>query len=150
MALTPAATQSERWRLGQVESPWDRSLLRALRGWSSAKTDGVRERRLAPRRPYPAELREPAVWVMFEHQEEYPTQWQAIESIAKKLTLNHETLRQWVRRAETDAGQRPGLTSDERARMKQPERENWNSPCERDIEGGVDFLRAELDPQSQR
>jgi len=40
------------------------------------------------------------------------------------LSVNHETLRQWVRRAETDARQRPGLTTDERARMRELEREN--------------------------
>ncbi len=50
---------------------------------------------------------------------------EAIESIAAKLAINHETLRQWVRRAETDAGSRPGLTTDERARMKELERENF-------------------------
>jgi hypothetical protein len=55
---------------------------------------------------------------------EYPTQWKAIESIAKKLQVNHETLRQWVRRAETDAGQRPGLTTDEREQLRELEREN--------------------------
>ena len=73
------------------------------------------------RRPgrYPVEVRERAVRMVFEHQGEYPSQWKAIESIAKKLSINHETLRQWVRRAETDAGARPGLTTDELARMKQ-------------------------------
>ena len=75
-------------------------------------------------RGYPAELRERAVRLVFEHQGEYPSQWKAIESISKKLAINHETLRIWVRRAETDAGDRPGLTSDERARMRELEREN--------------------------
>ncbi len=42
--------------------------------------------------------------MVFEHQDEYPSQWKAIESIAAKLSINHETLRIWVRRAETDAG----------------------------------------------
>ena len=54
--------------------------------------------------------------MVFDHQGEYPSQWKAIESIAAKLAINHETLRIWVRRAETDAGERPGLTTDERAR----------------------------------
>src|SRR5215204_4408266 len=67
------------------------------------------------RAPYPPEVRERAVRMVFEHQDEYPSQWKAIESISAKLSINHETLRQWVRRAETDAGQRPGLTTDERA-----------------------------------
>src|ERR687898_308537 len=81
------------------------------------------ERKRAPRPPYPDEVRERAVRMVFEHQAEYPSQWKAIESISAKVSINHETLRQWVRRAETDAGARPGLTTDERARIKELERE---------------------------
>jgi transposase len=73
---------------------------------------------------HPAELRERAVRMVFEHQHEYPSQWKAIESIAGKLGIHHETLRLWVRRAEVDQGTRPGLTTDERARMRELEREN--------------------------
>jgi transposase len=61
--------------------------------------------------------------MVFDHQGDYPSQWKAIESIAAKLSINHETLRIWVRRAETDSGERPGLTTDERARMKSLEKE---------------------------
>ena len=70
---------------------------------------------------YPDEMRERAVRMVFDHQHEYPSQWKAIESISKKLSINHETLRIWVRRAETDAGERPGVTTDERARMRELE-----------------------------
>jgi transposase len=49
--------------------------------------------------------------MVVEHEHEYPSQWKAIESISAKLGINHETLRIWVRRAETDAGKRPGLTT---------------------------------------
>ena len=45
-------------------------------------------------------------------------------SIAGKLGCTAETLRRWVRQAERDTGQRPGLTTDERQRLKQLEREN--------------------------
>ena len=78
------------------------------------------------RRPgrYPDEVRERAVRMVFEHQHAYPSQWKAIESISAKLSINHETLRQWVRRAEVDAGARPGVTSEEAARIKELEREN--------------------------
>ena len=51
---------------------------------------------------YPVEVRERAVRMVFEHQHEYPSQWKAIESIAEKLSINRETLRGWVRRAEVD------------------------------------------------
>jgi transposase len=109
------------------------------------------ERKRSPRPPYPAEFRERAVRMVFEHQDEYPTQWKAIESIAKKLPVNHETLRQWVRRAETDAGQRPGLTTDGRARMRELERENKELRRANEIlKAAASFFGAELDRRSQK
>jgi transposase len=103
------------------------------------------------RGPYPAEVRERAVRMVLDHQHEYPSQWKAIESISVKLGLNHETLRLWVRRAETDAGTRPGLTSDERARMKELERENRELRRANDIlKAASAFFGAELDRQSRR
>ena len=101
--------------------------------------------------PYPVEVRERAVRMVFDHQHEYPSQWKAIESIAKKLNVNHETLRLWVRRAETDTGQRPGLTTDERARIKELERENRELRRANDIlKAASAFFGAELDRQSKR
>jgi len=89
--------------------------------------------------------------MVLDHQHEYPSQWKAIESIAKKLSVNHETLRQWVRRAETDAGTRPGITTDERARMKQLERENKELRRANDIlKAASAFFGAELDRQSKK
>src|ERR1700728_1576804 len=81
------------------------------------------ERKRNPRPPYPPEVRERAVRMVFDHQGEYSSQWKAIESIAAKLSINHETLRIWVRRAETDAGDRPGLTTDERTELRNLQRE---------------------------
>ena len=49
------------------------------------------------RSPYPPEVRERAVRMVFDHQDDYPSQWKAIESISAKLSINQETLRQWVR-----------------------------------------------------
>jgi transposase len=70
------------------------------------------------------EVKERAVRLVQEHQAEYETQWGAITSIASKIGCARETLRLWVRRAERDAGQRPGLTTDEQQRLKLLEREN--------------------------
>ena len=73
---------------------------------------------------YSPELRERAVRMVFEHAHEYPSQWAAMRSVAEKLGCTVEALRRWVRQAERDAGTRPGLTSDERQRLKQLERDN--------------------------
>ena len=59
-----------------------------------------------------------------EHRGEHRSEWAAICSIAEKFGCSSETLRKWVRRAETDQGLRPGLTSPERERLKALEREN--------------------------
>jgi transposase len=100
---------------------------------------------------YPAELRERAVRMVFEHQDEYPSQWKAICSIADKLDVNHESLRVWVRRAEVDDGRRPGLTTDERARMRELERENKELRRANDIlKAASAFFGAELDRQSKK
>src|SRR2546428_10965399 len=70
------------------------------------------------------EVRERAVRMVFEHTQEHASQWAAITSIAEKIGCAAETLRSWVRQTERDGGRRPGLTTDERTRFKQLEREN--------------------------
>ena len=63
---------------------------------------------------YWVEMRERAVRMVHEHRGEHESQWAAICSIAEKIGCTAETLRKWVRRAERDRGERPGLTSAER------------------------------------
>jgi transposase len=100
---------------------------------------------------YPQELRERAVRMVFEHQDEHPSQWAAICSIAAKFGISHETLRNWVRRAETDDGLRPGLTSDERERLKTLERENRELRRANEIlKSAAAFFGAELDRRPPR
>ena len=97
---------------------------------------------------YPAELRERAVRMVFEHQDEYPSQWKAICEIAVKLGVHSETLRVWVRRAEVDDGHRPGLTTDERARMRELEREVKELRRANEIlKAASAFFARELDPR---
>ena len=56
---------------------------------------------------------------------DYPSDWPAIVAVAQKLGIGTaETLRKWVRQAEVDAGQRPGVTSEESAEMRRLKREN--------------------------
>ena len=95
---------------------------------------------------YPQELRERAVRMVFEHQDEHPSQWAAITSIAGKFGMTAETLRKWVRRAEIDDGLRPGLTTEERARLKELERENAELRRANEIlKSAAAFFGAELD-----
>ena len=72
---------------------------------------------------YAPEVRERAVRMVLDHQGEYTTQWAAIESIAGKIGCTAQSLHRWVRQAERNAGRRPGLTSDEREKVKALERE---------------------------
>jgi transposase len=69
------------------------------------------------------EVRVRAVRMVVEHEAAHDSQWAAITSIAEKIGCTAETLRKWVRQAERDAGMRPGLTTEERERLKQLERE---------------------------
>ena len=100
---------------------------------------------------YPAELRERAVRMVLEHAQEYPSQWAAITSIAEKLGVNKETVRMWVRRVEVDSGRRPGLTTDERERLKKLERENRELRRANEIlKSAAAFFGAELDGRHTR
>lgn len=92
-------------------------------------------------------MRERAVRLVQEHQAEYESQWAAIRAIAEKLGCSAETLRSWVRRAERDAGQRPGLTTDERERLKALEREVRELKRANEIlrKASAYFAQAELD-----
>jgi transposase len=103
---------------------------------------------MANRGRYPAEVRERAVRMVFEHQSEYATQWNAIVSIAEKFGTSAETLRKWVRRAEVDGGLRRGVTSAEAQRIRELERENRELRRANEIlKAASAFFARELDPQ---
>jgi transposase len=76
----------------------------------------------------------------------------AIGSIAGKIGCTDETLRKWVRRAERDAGQRPGVTSEERDRIKALEREVRELRQANEIlrKASAYFAMAELDRRQKR
>lgn len=100
---------------------------------------------------YSPEIRERAVRMVLEHQDGYASQWAAIVSIAGKFGPTPETLRSWVRQAEVDEGRRPGLTSDERARLKELERENRELRRANEILKSASlFFATELDGRTRR
>lgn len=93
------------------------------------------------------EVRERAVRMVQEHRGDYPSLWAAVESIAPKIGCVPQTLLEWVKRQEVDSGSREGLTSSERERLKQLERENKELRRANDIlkAASAFFAQAELD-----
>lgn len=73
---------------------------------------------------YSPEVRDRAIRMVVDHRGEYPSQWAAIQSVANKLGMTPETLRIWVRQTEIDTGDREGITSEAKERVRQLEREN--------------------------
>ena len=90
--------------------------------------------------------------MVIEHEGDYASQWEAIRSIAEKIGCSPESLRKWLRRTEVDSGSRPGATSDERARMKDLEKENRELRRANEIlrKASAYFAQAELDRRPKR
>jgi len=93
------------------------------------------------------EVKQRAVRMVFEQQPQYSSQWAAIGSIAGKIGCSAQTLCNWVRQAENDSGQRDGMTSSERERLKALERENRELKRANEIlrKASAYFAQAELD-----
>ena len=96
---------------------------------------------------YSPEVRERAVRLVEEAQQDHSSQWAAIQSIAAKIGCTRETLRRWVRQAERDRGERAGLATDEKALLKQLQRENRELKQANEIlrKASAFFAQAELD-----
>lgn len=100
---------------------------------------------------YPDELRDRAVRMVLDHEHEYGSRWEAISSVADKLGPKPETVRQWIIRAETDTGRRPGRTTEELAELKRLKRENAELKRANDIlKAAAHFFGAELDRRSTK
>lgn len=110
---------------------------------------GESQHRPSPRR-YPPELRERAVRLVDQAATEGERHG-AITRVAHQLGIGPESLRQWVRQARVDRGELGGLTSEERLRMKELERENRELRRSNEIlKAAAAFFGAELDRQSKK
>ena len=93
------------------------------------------------------EIRERAVRLVQEARKDHPSQWATIESIAGKVGCAAVTLHDWVKKHEIDSGQRDGVTTAERERIKALERENKELRQANEILrlASAFFAQAELD-----
>jgi len=101
----------------------------------------------APRK-CPDEVRERAVRMVLEVREESGQRHGAVARVADKLGVNRETLRNWVRQAEIDGGQRPGASTGDAQRIAELERENRELRRANGIlKAASAFFARELDPR---
>jgi transposase len=103
-------------------------------------------------KPYPKDLRDRAVRLVLETKDQYQSENQAIVSIAAKLGIaTAQTLRNWVRQAEVDAGARPGTTTEDAAEIKALKREVAELRRANEIlKAAASFFAAELDRPQPR
>ena len=93
------------------------------------------------------EVRERAVRLVFDQEQQHSSQWACIEAIAPKIGCTPQTLRTWVKQAEIDQGRVDGVTTSDRQRMKEMERELKELRRAKEIlrKASAYFAQAELD-----
>ena len=102
-------------------------------------------------RRYPPELRERAVRMVREAAAESGERFGVVTRVARQLGIGTESLRNWVKRADVDDGQRPGVTTEERRRIAELEKENRELRRANEIlKSASAFFAAELDGQRKR
>jgi transposase len=100
---------------------------------------------------YPPEIRERAVRLVLDTIERDGERHGVVTRIARQLDVGAETLRTWVRQAEIDRGDRPGLSTEERERLKELEREVKELRRANEIlRSASTFFAAELDRRQAR
>jgi transposase-like protein len=100
---------------------------------------------------YDPEIRAKAVRLVLDHRGDYPSEWAAIRAVSSRLGMNAETLRNWIRQQQVDAGQRDGVSTEAAAEIRELKKRN------RELEETIEVLKAatsffvrESDPRSRR
>lgn len=106
---------------------------------------------MGKQRQYPPELKERAVRMVYEWRQARSRADGGIEPVAQQLGVHPESVRNWLKRHQIDAGERPGLTTEERQRMRELERENAELRRANEIlKSAAVFFGAELDRRPKR
>ncbi len=100
---------------------------------------------------YDPETRARAVRLVLDHRGDYPSEWAAIKAVSKRLGMNAETLRNWIRQQQVDHGQRDGISTETAKEIRELKRHN--AELEETIEvlkAATSFFVRESDPRSRR
>ena len=102
-------------------------------------------------RRYSPELKDRAVRMVLQLRQETGTRQGTVKRVAEQLDVGSESLRSWVRQAEIDAGDRPGLSSEDAEELKQLRQEVRELRRANDIlKAAASFFGAELDRQQKK
>jgi transposase len=85
---------------------------------------------------YDENIKARAVRLVREHADDYASQWAAMREISSRLGMSAETLRKWVRQAEVDAGETPGVTSAAAREIRELRRKT------KELEQTIEILKA--------